>query len=291
MKIILLLLILSSSIFVYASDGDTISSDLMEFENGKDNDIMEMFGAAYCDSWITQGFECTYERDGIFIQTDNGGYNEWYMGFVLYGSFTQSNTNEAIILMTSDSHGNYWSDFLFRKQEDWQYIDDAPTFSYEFATTGEQCLKYPHPSGRDLLLCLFNDTFVQIEGDVARYYYPELSSDMGRFDLRVLDFGSNLKETSLIAFNNHKLQNIGCSNHNIQGYMASSWRVADIDGNNNGDISLELVEVSCERVDNPEDIHYKDFRILPITHQLYWIFDGEIFTPTPETQIFLDNMR
>jgi hypothetical protein len=28
----------------------------------------------------------------------------------------------------------------------------------------------------------------------------------------------------------------------------------------------------------------------PIRHELHWLFDGETFTPTPETQTFLNNL-
>jgi hypothetical protein len=164
-----------------------------------------------------------------------------------------------------------------------------PTLVLNFQPT--RCAKYPNTSKRDLLVCFLDDTFVPAKNNLARLYNPELSSEMGHFILRVLDFDGIPSEKILLEFNNSNPRDIDCSSRNTHAYMSSNWQMNDIDGNGNTDIALEFMEVSlCDRVDEPKSVDFVNFKIMPVKQQLQWLFDGGIFTPTPETKMFLDNL-
>jgi hypothetical protein len=272
-KILFLFLLLPS--WVFAADGEEFDS-LVELS---DKDAL-MFAKAICESEQ----ECRYGVDeepyGPFVEFSKGYF--WFYK-VIYGKFSQGEMSEAFIHVFESNEGEpYGNGFLFRYQNDhWSYI-----------TLGERpwgnCGKLGGYLGKEFIICYW---------DVAttiRDPYDHDSADGSGFVMSWFSIKGNVVERKeFIGFSNSF--SVFCDDR--AKYLPAPYYeflgLLQTDTDANGYMDLEL-KISTTQFDT-KHCYNRETGILqqsnnPVFHQLIWLFDGETFTPTPETQTFLNNL-
>jgi hypothetical protein len=289
-KIIFLLLLLPS--WVYAADGDE-SNRFVELTNQE----LEEFARDICVSWQESG-KGICESESSFI-TSLG--QDWSLSSkAIYGSFSQQNTKEILLLLTTDSHGSYWNALLLRDVNGkWIVVSEILKFDFdEFGLTPEyECFTVATNQNYDRLLCRLDNLLLPSpEGWMVTF--PELGEPTGLLHLWFADLSNSVvsKKQFLLTLANPFLDlqtRTKLGNVLPSVYAPTNWYQVDMDGNGYSDVVLELSTAQSERVwhDSRENITfylleepYAEF------HKLIWLFDGETFTPTPETQTFLNNL-
>ncbi len=272
MKILLLLLTLLLSMWVYAADGDSFNFPNAEFVK-VDDETMEMFQEASCQK----------ERTLICSFPSN---------YVLYGSFTGTNKTEAIMLSGVPGDGPYipQGELFSFAENSWRQLGPFENKNYSFFM-GNKCRKIVSSSGHNLLLCT-ND----FAGSYDKFVDPEF---FPMYTLRLLDFSKIPLNTILFSTRDMANNSLLCMDlqPNEAFKLLDDVQMTFNDFNNDeiSDITLNLreTEVSssqCAIFEN-EGGGMKLGGKTPVLHELIWLFDGETFTPTLETQLFLDNMR
>lgn len=275
MNVVWLLLLLLLTSQVYATNGEGFNS----LEQLSNEDAL-MFAKAICD--IEQ--DCRYGEDGesftIFVEFAQSSFQPHS---VIYGHFSQADILEAYVHMLPLEAEPPGRGVLFRFEEDtWRYIEtgDAP---WQACGT---ILGYP---GKDYLLCYW-DAGTRITDP---FVYDEL--DGSRFVMNIFDFGkAKVDHSELFSFSNNIY--IFCDERAtrspVRYYALSSFSQNDVDTNGYPDVVLELEETQFDR----NHCYERETGVLnetndSVLHELTWLFDGEVFTPTPETQAFLDSLQ
>jgi hypothetical protein len=266
-KIIFLLLLLPG--WVYAADGD---SDLPYAEFVEvDDATAKVFQEAGCEK---DTMACGFPGNDV-----------------LYGSFTGANRTEAIVLSgipmdcPCTSIGELFG-FIDNKWKQLGPFEDG----YDFEI-GNECRKISASAGNDLLLC--NNDF---SGSYDKFIVdPEFFPS---YTLQLIDLSKVPVVTTL--FSTHDIGGNSLFCRDLQPDEA--FKILDDiqmtfeDFNNDAklDISLNLRETEinssqCATSTNEGGVMKLEGEP-PGRHELHWLFDGETFTPTPETQTFLNNL-
>jgi hypothetical protein len=272
-RIIFLLLAFLLPSWVYAADGDNFSS-LIELN---DEDAL-MFAKAICENEQKCEYGVDKEPYGPFVK-----FSEGYLRFyeVIYGKFSQGEMPEAFVHVTEKNESEpYGRGLLFRYQNDrWNYI-----------TLGEpplgHCGKLAGTANKESIICFFD--FSTHISDPYTYSYSEGSA----FYMTTFDFvGNTVKRNELIGFGNNS--SVFCDERTkylpTPYYEFLEFSQADIDNNSYADLGLKISETKFDT----KHCYNRETGILQqsnnsVSHQLTWLFDGETFTPTPETLVFLE---
>jgi hypothetical protein len=266
-KIFLLLLLLLLAGWVYAADGD---SDLPYAEFVQvDDETMKVFQKASCQK----------ERTAIC---------SFPSPYVLFGSFTSANKTEAIVLSGAPGDGPYimQGELFGLTNNSWQQLGPFEGDSYSFLI-GDKCQKIISSKGNELLLCEDDfgdsyDDFIDIE------FFPN-------YILRLIDFSKTPVVTRLFSTYEMLGDSLFCQdlkpNETFRFLDDIQITFSDLNNDSRLDIILTLREteissLNCATTNTVMKLEGN----LPVKHELHWLFDGETFTPSPETLVFLDNL-
>jgi hypothetical protein len=280
-KIVLLLLSLLTG-WVYAADS-SLSNGFVKLSEEE----AIKFARAICSSRIAKDSSCEYGQGSfsLFINFARGNFG---LGSVIYGSFTFPNLKEAFVdLIVYEGEFNRASALFQYRENEWNLIDFNPNQG------AYNCSKFNNINYQDFLVCGstwfdFGFDFGAKKDDAS--VYAEFNSF---FDLQTFRFENGTIEVEYL-FNFVNPSYVFCDELNQErsgkDYLGDfSWSHNDINNDLNPDLLLDFRQAKIDSstcfnlgkgFSNPEAIH-------PV--QLIWLFDGETFTPTPETQVFLDN--
>jgi hypothetical protein len=275
MRVIFLVLFALSG-WGYAADGAEFN--LLESINESDALI---FAKAICE--VEQ--ECHYGEDDVpwgpvFVQFSRGYFWPYE---VVYGKFSQNQIPEAFVHLLQSDTEFAGRGGLFRYQNNaWKYIgmSDAPR---------GHCEKIVDDLGVDHLVC-YSDAQTRITDP---FLYEGL--DGSGFVMYVFDLQEDIiKQSKLISFSNSF--SVFCDQR-AQFLPAPYYEVVEFsltDAGLNTYVDLKL-EISQTQFDT-KHCYDRETGLLQqandaVLHQLTWLFDGETFTPTPETRAFLDSLH
>ncbi|MGE5655754.1 MAG: hypothetical protein ACM37W_03995 [Actinomycetota bacterium] len=180
---------------------------------------------------------------------------------VVYGSFTQAGTREALADFDgceAHARNNGGSVLLQRLSQGWSAV------RYESGLRSNNCLKFPNKSGRDLLVC------------------QSFDAHMGRFLdwLDALQINSlGLEKISLIRL----LSNIASNRPPIFETRIENWTAQDVNNDNLLDLVVTVREANSAQVPPGFEGKYDSHLPNPTFHRLTFLFDGQSFQATPET--------
>lgn len=171
---------------------------------------------------------------------------------------------------------------MFRYQNDrWNYI-----------TLGEppqgNCGKLNGSLGKEVVIC-YEDFRTHITDLSLHESLDGSGFVMNWFDINV----NGINDNKFIGFRNSF--SVLCDNRvkclPAPYYEFLELSQTDIDANGYMDLELKVSETQFDT----KHCYDRETGVLkqaniPVIHQLTWLFDGETFTPTPETKAFLDNL-
>jgi hypothetical protein len=271
MEVILLFLLFVLITWVYAADGDSLELPYAEFIE-VDDTTAKLFQEAGCKE---DSFACEFPGNDV-----------------LYGSFTSSNATEAIMLSDIPCEGPCQTSELFRFVDgSWKQIRVDSDESLYFQT-GKYCRKILASDKREMLLresrfvAYSYDTGLDIE------YPPD-------YEFWLLDFSKVPIQTVLFSTYEREYQSPFCDdispNESFNLLDDFEMTIADLNEDSLLDITVTMRETEISSLQcgiwDGERGSMKLGGSPPIKHELYWLFDGETFTPMPETKVFLETLK
>ena len=201
---------------------------------------------------------CEYIEEEFWSRCDERVNEE-----IIFGSFSQQNSQEAYVNISRDC-GKCSIGLVFRQEDgNWRRLDVK-----DEAYFGDVCLKFVRQKSNDLLVCVEDETHWTSFGSYFLSIY-------------ILDFSANEPKIALLSF----------INAGKQYYMFNNWSRSDFDNDGNNDLYIEIDEFDDTQIVIDENTKVSFPGIEPVNHSLIWLFDGETFTPTPETKTFLDTLE
>jgi hypothetical protein len=254
--------------FAHAADGDSLVMPDAEFIK-VDDEMMEVLQQASCEK---EGFVCSFPSN-----------------YVLFGSFTGKNRTDAIMLSGAPGDGPSFSEgelFTFIDNT-WLLVGPFENDRYTFLL-GNECRKITTSKGHELLLCecSFGKTYDKfIDGE----YFPS-------YALWIMDFSKIPVDTILFSNFDMPGDSLFCAdlrpNETFKFLDDVQLTFEDFNNDTNSDISIALRETEINSSNCADKTGVMKLEgELPVKHQLTWLFDGETFTPTPETKMFLETLQ
>jgi hypothetical protein len=212
---------------------------------------------------------CEYVEEGFWQ-----GCNENIGDDAIFGSFSQPGVSEVYLSTTRACGGCFFGNLFRQENDEWSLVSD------DIGYYGSACLKFTTSYERDLLVCYANG---KEEDDTS-------------VEIWVLDFSNkDLRRTLLLFFNPWAYDGNFCTAI-LQGgksivtyHKPINWIQTDFDSDGDADLYFTLNTFQITR-DNCVNRTVDYSTLLAIKNDLVWLFDGETFTPTSETQAFLHNL-
>jgi hypothetical protein len=272
MKAILLLLFFVLSGWVYAADGDS-NLPFAEFVQ-VDDETMKVFQTASCQK--ERASTCSFPSP-----------------YVLFGSFTGANKTEAIVLSSvpMDCPCILVGELFEFVENQWQQIGPFENNIYDF-DVGEKCYKISASSGNELLLCDHDFSGSYDKFFVDPEFFPFYKLQL--IDLSKIPVVTTLFSTGDIGGNSLFCRDLQ-SDESFKLLDDIQMTFDDFNNDMKLDISLNLRETEINSsqcaIAGREGGMMKLGGKPASRHELHWLFDGETFTPTPETTQFLETLQ
>ncbi len=257
--------ILVFAIFIWScsalAQDEHFSTDVEELSNELKQAFQQIYDPCIYDEvgkWI----------DGCLRQVNN---------YVIFGSFSQAGAREAYVRTSYDCGGCIFSNLF--AQEDNQWVMSKRHVEY----FGSACLKFTTLEQRDLLTCYVNG---RAEMDLS-------------VEIWALDFSKAEPKTTLLYFEHPWDESSLCGKiargaKSVIYYEPVNWMPTDFDADGDKDLYfvLDTVEITQKHCVNETVEDDTLLKALPRARKdLIWLLDGETFTPTPETQAFLETLQ
>jgi hypothetical protein len=266
----LILFFLCLAVLAHAADGDTEYAQFTRV----DDETAKMFQRAACMLYA-DSLACSFPGNDI-----------------LYGSFTSPKVKEAVMLSGIPCEGPCYTSELFRFVDgSWEQVGvngDEPLYF----RTGNNCRKVFVTNKREMLLCESRFAAYSYDNSIDIEYYPD-------YEFWLLDFSREPIQTVLFSTYKRSYASPFCedlSPNEIFNLLDDfEMTVADLDEDGLLDIIVSLRETEISSVQcgvwNGERGIMQLGGKPAIRHELHWLFDGATFTPTPETQAFLETLQ
>jgi hypothetical protein len=211
---------------------------------------------------------------------------------VLYGSFTGANRTEAIVLsgIPMDCPCISIGELFSFIDGEWKQAGPFGGDNYTFIL-GDECYKMVASRSHEVLICI--ESFTE---SYDKFIDPEF---FPTYALRIIDLSKLPVVTTLFSTHNMANNSLFCQNLKPDNRFKLLDNIQitfdDVNKDENLDISLDIREteissVQCGIWDGERGIMKLGGK--PATrYELHWLFDGETFTPTPETQEFLNTLQ
>jgi hypothetical protein len=203
---------------------------------------------------------------------------------IIYGKFSQGQLPEAFVRLLESTEGEpAWKGALFRYQNrKWNYVTfgDPPS---------DRCEKLSGTANKESLIC-----FLNFSTRITDPYDYDSSEGSGVYINTFKFQGNTVKQIEPISFGN--TFSIFCDQRAkflpTPYYELLELLQADVDKNNYVDLQLEIGETLFDT----KHCYDRETGFLQqandtVLHQLTWLFDGETFTPTPETREFINTLQ
>ncbi|MEZ2231957.1 hypothetical protein [Microcoleus sp.] len=189
-----------------------------------------------------------------------GSLSPFTLEKVVYGSFTQAGTREALADFDGcESHGQFYggSVLLRRSSQGWSAL------RYESGLRSNNCLKFPSKNGRDLLVC--------------QGYYAQMGHSYDWLD--AIQIGSSETQKS------QQIHLISKTTFNPPFYETriEDWTAQDIDKDGRPDLSIRVREAKSATKPLGFEARFASHLPNPTFHRLTFLFDGQSFRATPDT--------
>ncbi|HBK99805.1 MAG TPA: hypothetical protein DD001_22035 [Microcoleaceae bacterium UBA10368] len=195
------------------------------------------------------------------VGSNRGSLSLFTLEKVVYGSFTQAGTREALADFDGcESHGQFYggSVLLRRSSQGWSAL------RYESGLRSNNCLKFPSKNGRDLLVC--------------QGYYAQMGHSYDWLDAIQIGSSETKKSQPIDPVSN-------TANYKPPFYETriEDWIAQDIDKDGRPDLSIRVREAKSATKPPGFETRYDSHLPNPTFHRLTFLFDGQSFRATPDT--------